>query len=51
MKCEDKFKFIEETLGEYDYLATKENILKVKTKSFDCRINLIRFDKNLFYSI
>ena len=45
MKCEDKFTFIEETFGGYDYLATKENIFSLKdlveinNKSFLRKIN------------
>ena len=30
MKCKDKFKFIEETMGKFNYLALKENIFSLK---------------------
>ena len=30
MKCKNKFKFIEDTLGEYDYIALKENIFSLR---------------------
>ena len=45
MRCKDRFKFVEDTLGEYDYLALKENLFSLKdlveinNKTFFKKIN------------
>ena len=41
MKCENKFKFVEETLGEYEYLALKEYIFSLR--------DLVEINKKIFY--
>ena len=41
MKCEDKFKFVEEALGEYEYLALKEYIFSLR--------DLVEINNKVFY--
>jgi len=41
MKCENKFKFVEETMGEYEYLALKEYIFSLR--------DLVEINKKIFY--
>ena len=51
MKCENKFKFVEEKLGEYDYLALEEylfsmkDLVEINNKTFYKRITQF---KNIF---
>ena len=45
MRCKNKFKFVEDTLGEYEYLALKENLfslrdlVEINNKTFFKKIN------------
>ena len=41
MKCEHKFKFVEEALGEYEYLALKEYIFSLR--------DLVEINNKVFY--
>lgn len=41
MKCENKFKFVEEALGEYEYLALKEYIFSLR--------DLVEINNKVFY--
>ena len=41
MKCENKFKFVEDTLGEYDYLPLKEYIFSMR--------DLVEIHNRIFY--
>ena len=41
MKCGNKFKFVEETLGEYEYLALKEYIFSLR--------DLVEINAKIFY--
>jgi hypothetical protein len=41
MKCENKFKFVEEALGEYEYLALKEYIFSLR--------DLVEINNKTFY--
>ncbi len=41
MKCKNKFKFIEENLGEYDYLALEEYLFSMR--------DLVEINNNTFY--
>ena len=55
MKCEDKFKFLKDNLGEYEYIALKEYIFSVRdlveinNKTFYKKIN--QFKKKLISHI
>ena len=41
MKCEDKFKFLEDNLGEYEYIVLKEYIFSLR--------DLVEINNKVFY--